>query len=199
MIKPLFETKDLLLNRKRLSTDFHVSDFYKKFKKTNKELAVKLGLSTFNQILEEYNKLIAEDVLNGKLVKLYSGLGSLGIIGTLRATSYEDKKTGKIVPISIPDWGETRRLGLINPETGNLIVQYFQNQEYKYSIKWFGFGNILNINLTKFKTSKDFRRSIPKKLESNKTINLQYRKNYDSYLLSSSETQFKYRKTLLNK
>lgn len=166
----------------RFKTDVKEIDLFKHFKSIYDIPTVdsKLYLS----IVYDYNLLIIEDILNGDEIKLYPNLGSLMMMQKIKQQTYE-KSNGRVVPnkgTNNVDWGLTRKLNLVNKETGKLIPQYFEKQTDYCMCKWVHLTNIPNMYFTKFSTSKTFRRKIPIKLKEDPTLDLMYKDNYATYV-----------------
>ena len=167
-------------NDGRFVADVTISDFHRYFKYTYN---IDIELKVFDAVIDEYNLRIAEDILNGQVVKLYPRLGKIMIMEKPMPKITRDSE-GNIKArkdANMVDWNLTKKLGLRNKVTGKLIPQYRERQTEYCITKWIKEGLITNLYFTMFRTGKNFRRKIPAKLRENDTLHINYKENYTWY------------------
>lgn len=165
-------------DRNTSSTDVHTDAFYTYYRtKYKDDLDGDLGRNEFVSIIESYNLLLQQELLAGEVVQLSSKLGKLFIQENPRKFTKTKPSTGEIFVNLRIDWGTTRKLGLINPENGKLIKQYYTEQSEYYRVYWYCTYYTRNVMSTYFNTSNTFKERITRSLEKDKTLHFKFKKN----------------------
>jgi len=145
-------------DRNTSSTDVHTDAFYNYYRNKYKDdLTANIERTQFVSIIESYNLLLQQELLAGEVVQLSSKLGKLFIQENPRKFTKEKPSTGEIFVNLRIDWGTTRKLGLINPETGKLIKQYYTEQSEYYRVYWYCTYYTRNVMSTYFNTSNTLK------------------------------------------
>lgn len=165
-------------DRNTSSTDVGNNEFYTYYRKKYKDdIDGNIDSKLFISIIESYNLLLQQELLAGEVVQLSSKLGKLFIQENPRKFTKTKPSTGEIFVNLRIDWGTTRKLGLINPENGKLIKQYYTEQSEYYRVYWYCTYYTRNVMSTYFNTSNTFKERITRSLEKNKTLHFKFKKN----------------------
>lgn len=161
-------------NRKTSEVDVTNTAFYKYFQDTNKD--IDLSQKDFIKIIEEHNLILREKLLKGELVELPLSIGRLFIMEKRRKFVKESPK-GEIYTNGRIDWGKTRKLNLINPETGKLIKQYFSDQLEYYRVYWYCRYSLKNVYNTYFNVANTLKEKITDSLEADNLLHVIFKQN----------------------
>lgn len=165
-------------DRNTSTTDVGNNEFYTYYRKKYKDdIDGNIDSKLFISIIESYNLSLQQELLKGEVVNLSGKLGKLFIQENPRKFTKEKPSTGEIFVNLRVDWGKTRKLGLINPENGKLIKQYYTEQSEYYRVYWYCTYYTRNVMSTYFNTSNTFKERITRSLEKDKNLHLKFKKN----------------------
>lgn len=137
----------------------NVRDSYKLYKQSS---VAPVDLKTYISYANEYNKFLANKVLEGETITLPSRMGLLSIIGKKQKIRFADDGTIKGLA---PDWVKTKQLWIDNPEAKeNKKVLYHTNSHtdnVRYKFFWSKI-NIITLNkvLYSLKMTRDNKRAV---------------------------------------
>lgn len=171
--KPKNRYERKCVDRKTSSTDVTNLDFHIYF---TKKYNIEIKLSLFIDIIKSYNLLLQEELLKGETIELSSKLGKLFIKESPRKFTKESFAGDIYVNLRV-DWGKTRKLNLINPETGKFIPQYYTDQTEFYRVIWYCTYYTKNVLMTYFNTSNTLKERIARSLEKNESVHFKFKKN----------------------
>jgi hypothetical protein len=161
----------------KIKTHYGMPDYYKYFKKNNKELNI--DNKTFYNVVSEFNSEIMNLIIEENLEYNIPYVGSsLSIKKNKRIPKIINGKLYNTAPV---DWVTTNNLWEKDPEAyeKKLLVRYLNNHTLKYVFK-IAFKKyntyFLNKNIYSFKASRDFSRLLGKRIKD------ENKEKYDTYL-----------------
>lgn len=137
----------------------NVRDSYKLYKKL---ALIPVDLKTYISYANEYNKFLAQKVLEGEVITLPSRMGTLSIVGKKENIRFNEN--GSIKGLA-PDWVKTKQLWENNPEAKkNKKILYHTNSHtdnVRYKFFWSKI-NIITLNkvLYSLKMTRDNKRAV---------------------------------------
>ena len=162
----------------KLKGDYGIRDYYKYYKETTGDTSISTAL--FNKIITDFNAGVIDLVIEQGLIFYMPYLGlELLIKKDKRKPRIEDGKLINNVPI---DWNATNNLWEKDAEAKEkkILVRYTNSHTSGYVFRVYCKkfkSKIRNKKLYKFKPSRNFQRSLSKR------INDPHKDNFDSFLL----------------
>lgn len=124
-------------------------DMYKEYRETTKDNSLyNIDKNTYNNIIDDYWKAVAELLISGEEIKLPSGFGPMSV---------KKRKLGKSYPV---DWKAT-------VEVGKLVLNFNEhtNGRKPFFLWSLDKAKIVNINYYRFKPCRGIARALAKKIK----------------------------------
>lgn len=154
----------MIRGKPKIPSDYGMTDYYKYYNNNGGTV----NKAKYNKVVSEVNNSIIEAMLNDNLEY---NLPTLGLTLTIRKDKRKPSiKNGKLYNPTPIDWVKTRKLWDSNKEAkkNKVLVRYLNNHTNGYIFriycKKFG-ARLKNRSIYKFKPSRNFQRSLSKRIK----------------------------------